>query len=115
MELLGIVHFQLQFLILGAFCSFALIVYLGELLASPDHFYIKKYKLCFCGLSGCLYVTCINLGVLTATLIRSDLEINWAMAEIRKETAYVILGYGAVTSYLFIIGCLIKYLGFIQY
>ena len=102
---------QLPFLILGATCSYALLVYLGELLASPDHFYIKNYKLCLCGLLGCLYVSFVDLGVLVVTFLGNDLEIDWVKAEGKKDTAYAIIGYGAVTSYLFMIGCLVKYIG----
>jgi len=44
-------------------------------------------------------------------LIKNGLEIDWVMAERREITAYAIIGFGAITSYFFIIGCLIKYLG----
>ena len=121
---MGLEDFHLQFLILGAFCSIGLLVNLWELLISPDNFYIKKYKLVLCGLTGCLYVTCVNLSVFTILVVKKvgelDLEtelaigytIDWEMAESRKEIAFAILGFGAVTSYLFIVGCLVKYLGF---
>jgi len=52
LKTMGLIDFQLQYILLGAFCSYALLVYLGELLISPDHFYIKNYKLGFCGLLG---------------------------------------------------------------
>ena len=121
---LGIEDFHLPFLILGAFCSIGLLVNLWELLISPDNFYIKKYKLVLCGLTGCLYVTCVNLSVFTISVVQNvgemDLEtewslgyaIDWEKAESRKEIAFAILGFGAVTSYLFIVACLVKCLGF---
>ena len=109
---LGIEDFQLQFIFLGGFCSIALLINLGELLLSPDNFYMKKYKLVLCGLAGCLYVACVNLGVFLILVLTNDLEINWELAEGRKDVAFTILGFGAVTSFLFTIGCLVKYLGF---
>lgn len=109
--LLGIKDLQQPLLMLGGYCTVGLIIYLGELLISPDSFYIKKYKLAFCGLMGCVYVTSLNLSIYTIQNLGSDLEINWEIAEERKEFAYVILGYGIGTSYLFIVGCLVKCLG----
>ena len=41
----------------------------------------------------------------------NDFKIDWELAENRILRAYAILGYGGATSYLFIIGCLVKYLG----
>ena len=109
--------FHLPFLILGAFCSIGLLVNLWELLISPDNFYIKKYKLVLCGLTGCLYVTCVNLSVFTILAVKNDEDgvmgytIDWELVDQRKEIVYAILGFGAVTSYLFIVGCLVKCVG----
>ena len=44
--------------------------------------------------------------------IRTEREINWELGEDNKAYAYAMLGYGAVTSYIFIVGCLIKYIGY---
>ena len=44
----------------------------------------------------------------------NDFDIDWELAGSRKSKAYGILGYGSVTSYLFIIGCLVKYFGILQ-
>ena len=126
--MMGLGDLQLPFLLLIAYCSVALLVYLGELLVSPSHFYIREYKLVFCGLLGCLSVTFVNLCLFMALLFRSEgeqdwviawdvfgikteREINWELGVENKAYAYAMLGYGAVTSYIFIVGCLIKYIG----
>ena len=109
--LLGIKDLQQPLLMLGGYCTVGLIIYLGELLISPDSFYIKNYKLAFCGLIGCLYVTFLNLSIYAIQNLGSDLEINWETAEERKDSAFAILGFGIGTSYFFIVGCLVKYLG----
>ena len=111
MEPLGIEDFQLQFLALAAFCSIGLIVNLGELLVSQDTFYLSGYRLVLCGLVGCLSVTCLNIGVFVSLVVKDDLSIDWKLAASRKTIAYGICGFGAVTSLVFIVGCLIKYLG----
>ena len=43
--------------------------------------------------------------------IKTEREINWELGVENKAYAYAMLGYGAVTSYIFIVGCLIKYIG----
>ena len=111
LEPLGIEDLQLQFLAFAAFCSIGLIVNLGELLVSPDTFYLSGYRLVLCGLVGCLSLTCINIGVFLSLVVKNDLTIDWKLAASRKTILYGILGCGAVTSLLFTVGCLIKYLG----
>ena len=119
-------------LILGLYCSIALPMTLWELLISPQKHHVKKYSLVFSGLFTCLYVSCFNiyilavlslkeidkrkiliesLGLVNSFLSIFDLEIDWELAESRKLNAYVILGYGAVMSLLFFMGCLVKYFG----
>ena len=44
----------------------------------------------------------------------NDFDIDWELAGSRKSKAYGILGYGTFTSFLFIIGCLVKYFGNLQ-
>ena len=44
----------------------------------------------------------------------NDFDIDWELAGSRKSKAYGIMGYGTVMSYLFIIGCLVKYFGNLQ-
>ena len=38
--------------------------------------------------------------------------INFEAVEFTRYRAYVILGFGAVSSYFFTIGCLVRFLGF---
>ena len=98
-------------LLVGLFCSIALPLTLGELLMSPDNHVVKKYSLIFSGLLACLYVTGLNFFIFTILAMTNDLEIDWDLAENRILRAYAILGYGGAMSYLFIIGCLVKYFG----
>ena len=44
--------------------------------------------------------------------VKNDYTIDWEMADKKREIAYAILGFGAVTSYLFIVACLVKCLDF---
>ena len=101
-------------LIMGLFISIALPLTLGELLMSPDNHVVKKYSLIFSGLLACLYVTGLNFFIFTILTMTNDFDIDWELAGSRKSKAYGILGYGAVTSYLFIIGCLVKYFGILR-
>ena len=98
-------------LTLGLFCSIALPLTLGELLMSPDNHIVKKYTLVFSGLLACLYVTGLNLFIFTIVTMTNDFKIDWELADNRILRAYAILGYGGAMSYLFIIGCLVKYFG----
>ena len=98
-------------LTLGLFCSIALPLTLGELLMSPENHLVKKYSLVFSGLLACLYVTGLNFFIFTIVTMTNDFKIDWELAENRMLRAYAILGYGGATSYLFIIGCLVKYFG----
>ena len=43
--------------------------------------------------------------------IKSEREIDWRQGVERKAFAYAMIGYGAVMSYIFIVGCLIKFIG----
>ena len=45
--------------------------------------------------------------------VKNDYTIDWEMMEKRKDIAFAILGCGAFISYLYIIGCLVKHLGFL--
>ena len=81
---------------------------------SPDNHVVKKYSLIFSGLLACLYVTGLNFFIFTILTMTNDFDIDWELAGSRKSKAYGILGYGAVTSYLFIISCLVKYFGNLQ-
>ena len=101
-------------LLVGLFCSIALPLTLGELLMSPDNHVVKKYSLIFSGLLACLYVTGLNFFIFTILTMTNDFDIDWELAGSRKSKAYGIMGYGTVMSYLFIIGCLVKYFGNLQ-
>ena len=98
-------------LTLGLFCSIALPLTLGELLMSPDNHIVKKYSLVFSGLLACLYVTGLNFFIFTILTMTNDFDIDWELAGRRILRAYAILGYGGAMSYLFLIGCLVKYFG----
>ena len=98
-------------LLVGLFCSIALPLTLGELLMSPDNHVVKKYSLIFSGLLACLYVTGLNFFIFTILAMTNDLKIDWELAESRILRAYAILGYGGAMSYLFLIGCMVKYFG----
>ena len=108
---MGLSELFMPLLILGLFCSIALPLTLGELLMSPDNHIVKKYTLVFSGLLACLYVTGLNLFIFTIVTMTNDFKIDWELAENRMSRAYAILGYGGATSYLFLIGCLVKYFG----
>ena len=108
---MGLSELFIPLLTLGLFCSVALSLTLGELLMSPDNHIVKKYSLVFSGLLACLYVTGLNLFIFTIVTMTNDFKIDWELAENRILRAYAILGYGGATSYLFLIGCLVKYLG----
>ena len=98
-------------LLVGLFCSIALPLTLGELLMSPDNHIVKKYSLVFSGLLACLYVTGLNFFIFTILTMTNDFDIDWELAGRRILRAYAILGYGGAMSYLFLIGCLVKYFG----
>ena len=81
---------------------------------SPDNHVVKKYSLIFSGLLACLYVTGLDFFIFTILTMTNDFDIDWELAGNRKSKAYGIFGYGAVTSFLFIIGCLVKYFGILR-
>ena len=105
-----------SYLLLGLYWSIALLLTLGELLFSQETetYRIKKYCLVFCGLLTCLYVTCFNLFIFGLNSFTNDFKIDWRSAGSGKWKAYAILAFGAVTSVLFFIGCLVKYFGILN-
>ena len=105
--------FALPHLYLGAFSIYALLVSLEELLTGTDKSAnpVKGYGLVFRGLFSALIFTLFNFYIFTVLALKNDFEIDWELAEKRKWMAYVLLGYGAVTSYFFIVCCLFKYFG----
>ena len=121
-------HFQCMFLIMGCIFSFQLIVLLWDILSNKKFGFLK---LMFSGLFACLLITCVNLylfstalwtpitydtsetyfdsffdGTKIATPARTisteDYEYDMKMLVDNKTVVNAILGYGAVTSIIFI-------------
>ena len=113
---LGIEDCYFQFLLLVPGCSIGLLLYLWELLTSPDNFFKSKYRLVLCGLTGSLSITCMNIVCVSVRAIQGSNWDDWTIIEEEVEStrtrAYLILGFGAVSSYFFTIGCLVRFLGF---
>ena len=105
--------FALPHLYLGAFSIYALLVSLKELLTGTEKpvNLMKAYSLVFKGLFSALIYTLFNFYIFTVLALKNDFEIDWELAEKRKLLAYLLLGYGAVSSYIFIVCCLLKYFG----
>ena len=103
--------FALPHLYLGVYSVCTMLAFLKELLTAPEHPYIKGYRLVFYGLLSTLLFTLFNLYLFIVLSTKNSFEIDWEVAVNRKVLAYMLWGYGAVTSYLFIVGCLVKYLG----
>ena len=102
------------YFVLGLYCNFAVLILLWDLLVSrvTETYRIEKYSLVFCGLVECLSMTCLNLLFFCLTSVTNNFE--WRLNESGKWKAYAILGYGAVTSVLFLMGCLVKYFGILR-
>ena len=121
-------HFQCMFLIMGCIFSFQLIALLWDILSNKKFGFLK---LMFSGLFACLLITCVNLylfstalwtpitydtsetyfdsffdGTKIATPARTisteDYEYDMKMLVDNKTVVNAILGYGAVTSIIFI-------------
>ena len=127
-------HFQCMFLIMGCIFSLQLIVLLWDILTNPRFGF---FKLMFSGLFACLLVTLNNLYLFSATFIwtpitreteerkdklgrlaspaksifTGDYEMNEEILANNKTVAFAILGYGAVTSFIFIFVAMIRSLG----
>ena len=63
------------------------------------------------GLFACFHVTCCNLFFFSTVLVNFDFEINRSLLESNKEVPMVILGFGLITSVLFLFIAMIKTLG----
>ena len=103
--------FALPHLYLGVFSVCAMLVFLKEFLTGPQHNFVKGYRLVYYGLLITLLFTLFYLYLFTVLSMKNSFEIDWEVAVNRKVLAYMLWGYGAVTSYLFIVGSLVKYLG----
>ena len=131
-------HFQSLFLIMGFLYSLGLIVLLWDILANPN---MKFLYLMLSGLSACLLITFANLFLFSTVLwtpitvdtlettyydsltrsnkiaksaktIRTgDFEFNMEILVNNKTIAFVILGYGLVTSFIFIFMAMMRSLG----
>ena len=103
--------FGLPHIYLGVFSVCAMVAHLWELLTGPEHPHIKGYSLVFIGLLSCLLFTLFHFYLFTVLALTNDYEIDWEAAANRKFYAYGLWGYGAFSSFLFVIGCMVKYLG----
>ena len=110
-EPLELGDFALPHLYLGVFSVYALLVFLKEVLTGPEHHFVKGYRLVYYGLLIALFFNLFNLYLFIVLSMNNDFDVDWVKAFNRKGSAYMLWGYGAVTSYLFIVGCLVKYLG----
>ena len=110
--------FALPHLYLGVFSVCTMLVFLKELLTGPEHHFVKGYRLVYYGLLVTLFFNLFNLYLFIVLSTKhnfdenmENFEVDWEVAFDRKELAYWLWGYGVVTSYFFIVGCLVKYLG----
>ena len=126
-------HFQCLFLIMGFFYSLGLIFLLCDILANPKFEFLN---LMLSGLSACLLITFGNLfffstalwipitrdtlerkdkwgniAISAKTISTGDYEYDLEMLGNNKTVAFAILGYGAVTSFIFIFVAMMRSLG----
>ena len=127
-------HFQCMFLIMGCIFSVQLIVLLWDILTNPRFGF---FKLMLSGLFACLLITFNNLYLFSTTFLWTPLfreteerkdkwgilaspaksiftggyEINMEILVNNKTVAFAILGYGAVTSFIFIFVAMMRSLG----
>ena len=118
-------HFQCLFMIMGFIMSLGLIVLLWDILSNP---YYKFYSLMIAGLSACLLITSANFyffstalltpikrestsGTRTFDILTGEYEINMEILVNNKMVAFAILGYGALTSFIFIFVAMMRSLG----
>ena len=87
---------------------FSKVIALWELLNNES---FKFVWLMATGLFACFYVTCCNLFFFSTVLVNFDYEINRSLLESNKEVPMAILGFGLVTSVLFLFIAMIKTLG----
>ena len=130
-------HFQCMFLIMGCIFSVQLIVLLWDILSNPSFGFVK---LMLAGMFACLLFTFVNLFFFSTSLLTpitydtperryqyqivhykiatpartistGDFEYNIEMLVKNKTVALAILGFGAVTSFIFIFLAMIRSLG----
>ena len=114
-------HFQCLFLIMGCLFSIWLIVALFDILTNSDFGFLT---LMLAGLLACLLVTLYNLFLFSTALWKpitldngkgdifmEDYEFDREILVNNKTVAFTILGYGAVTSFIFIFIAMMRGLG----
>ena len=126
-------HFQCMFLIMGCLLSVQLLVLLLDILSNPTYGFLK---LMLAGLFSCLLFTLVNIFFFSTslwtprtreteerkdnwgeiaspakTITTGEYDINMEILVNNKTVAFAILGYGAVTSFIFIFVAMIKNLG----
>ena len=120
-------HFQCLFMIMGFIMSLGLIVLLWDILTNPSFGF---FKLMLAGLFACLLITFANLFFFSTALLRpitrkaevegfgrgkdistGEYEIDMKILVNNKTVAVAILGYGAVTSFIFIFVAMMRSLG----
>ena len=114
-------HFQCMFLIMGCIFSVQQIVLLWDILTNKK---LGFFKLMFSGLFSCLLITSVNLYLFSTVLwtpifvnngkwdiFRGEYEMNEKKLMNNKTVAFAIIGYGAVTSVIFIFVAMIRSLG----
>ena len=85
-----------------------IVIALWELLVNES---FKFLRLLGAGLFACFHVTCSNLFFFSTVLVDFNYEINWKLLESNKQVPMVILGFGTVTSFVFIFIAMIKIIG----
>ena len=131
-------HFQGLFLIMGCLFSLGLIVLLWDILTNPNFGF---YSIMLLGLSACLLITSANIFFFSTafwtpitydtperryfdslfsitkiatparTITTGFYEFDWETLAKNKTVAFGILGYGAVTSFIFIFLAMMRSLG----
>ena len=126
-------HFQSLFLIMGCLFSLGLIVLLWDILTNPNFGF---YSLMLAGMSACLLITSANIFFFSTafwtpitydteerkdkwghiatparTITTGYYEFDWEILVNNKTVAFAILGYGAVTSFIFIFLVMMRSLG----
>ena len=124
-------HFQGIFAFMGILYSVGLIAILWDLLVNPSY---KFCSLMIAGLVSCLLVTITNLILFSSVLVTpityesynpntvigryqyaeittGEFELNFDKYKYNEIVALTIVGYGAVTSFIFIFIAMIRSLG----
>ena len=114
-------HFLCLFLIMGFINSVGLIFLLWDILENPK---LKFLNLMLTGLSACLLITLFNLFLFSTALWKpitvdngkgdiftGEYEYDMEMLVNNKTVTFAILGYGAVTSFIFIFIAMMRSLG----